>query len=344
MTAISACSPSTDPTPPGGSTGGSTGDPDGGPADPVDPDAGWDGNVAESCGEYARSDCNYWSQCMPFYLGWIYGSYDACLAQSNAACNVLSTAPGTSWTPPALVTCSKAAAQLSCSDHSSVEECKTQPGTKENGAPCVAGGQCASAYCWRTLDDDCGVCAEKAADGAACSRSANCQSGRCRQRICATVSKEGGPCKSFIDCPTDLACGTNGTCQKPTYAPQGQPCDGDIVQCEGDLSCENGVCDKAMLVDVGQPCGPLPNGKFAFCRGSDCNDANICAPYVPLGATCSSLITCADGGLCTKGICKAYTADACETPGPHALVFDSHDESDARIDRRTRRARRIIGE
>jgi hypothetical protein len=157
--------------------------------------------------------------------------------------------------------------------------------------------------------------------------------------------KEGDACQRLDDCPIDLVCNA-GTCQKPKLAPLGQPCDGELIQCEGDLTCDNGVCDKGLVVEVGAQCGFLANGKYAFCRASDCGARGVCEKATPVGGPCPTpSVTCADGAICTKGICKAYTADACEAPSPANVIHDSPDiAEDAHIDPRARRARHFIAE
>ena len=322
LLAVAACSDPADPGAPMPDGGTST--PEGGLPDAADPDATGDGNIAETCAEYARSGCDYITRCMPFYLEWNYGSYAKCLAQTKDVCTVLSTAPGTSWTPPQLLACAKAEALLACDDYTPVAACEIQPGAKEKGASCVTSAQCASKACLRERYNSCGVCGDKAPDGAACTRSVNCQSGQCIQKTCAPVLNEGDPCPNHDGCRWDLVCSA-GTCQKPTYAPLGQSCSSELVLCEGELVCENEVCSKPKFADVGERCGFVEEGRYTSCRASDCNERGICVSQAPAGAPCPVDVTCAGFGLCTNGTCKAYTADVCETPTPSALTVDTRE-------------------
>jgi hypothetical protein len=339
LMAVPACSsPGSDPGDPDGSMpDGTTSTPDGGLPDAADPDAPWDGDIDEPCADYARSDCNYLNRCSPIYVEMNYGSYAGCVAQSKKACTVLSTAPGTSWTPPALLACAKAGEPLGCYDDTYPAACVTAPGAKEKGASCVTSSQCASTFCIRERYNNCGVCGDKAPDGASCTRGLNCQSGRCTQRICSPMLKEGDPCSRPSDCPWNLAC-SDGTCKKPTYAPLGQPCDNDLLLCESDYLCEDSVCSKGKFVDLGDRCG-IVDGHYTYCRGSECSDMGVCVNYAPEGAACPLYVTCAGGGLCVNGFCKAYAPDTCETPNPSALTADTRElADDQNIGRRAHRA------
>ena len=327
--AVPACSsPGSDPGDPDGSMpDGATNTPDGGLPDAVDPDAPWDGNLDETCAEYARSDCNYLNRCNPIYVEWTYGSDAECLAQMKNTCIVHLTAPGTSRTPPAFLACAKAGEHLACDDPSFPAACEIQPGAKEKGASCLTSAQCASKACLRERYNGCGVCGDRAPDGAACTRSANCQSGQCTQRICTPVLKEGDICARPTDCAWNLVC-SNGTCKKPTYAPLGQPCDNDLVLCEADYNCEESVCSKGRFAEVGARCGFVEEGHYTYCRGSDCSDLGVCVSYAPVGAACPPFVTCAGGGLCVNGFCKTYAPDTCETPAPSAFTVDTRELAD----------------
>jgi hypothetical protein len=136
----------------------------------------------------------------------------------------------------------------------------------------------------------------------------------------------------------DFVCSA-GTCQKPTRAPLGQPCDGDLGQCLGDLFCENAICSKAKFAGVGERCGFVEEGRFTNCRASNCSDAGFCVALAPLGAACSRSFECAGSALCTNGVCNAYTPDVCETTTPRGSTSDTRELAvDPRLDGRAHRA------
>lgn len=328
LAVFAACS-STDPSPPVSPDGGETA-----PDSPApDPEAGGatdagtsvDGNVDETCAEVARVDCDDFNECSPVYLGWLYGSYDACLARSSEVCRVQSSLAGSNRTADEMLRCTRAVAAQACNDTTSPAECASRPGALPKGGGCQADAQCASSFCRREVSDFCGVCADRVPDGGACTRSRHCESGRCSMAKCAPVLNEGDRCNT-LDCSNEITC-VEGICKKITRVGEGQACNFELTQCEFDMSCVDGRCIKDILVDPGQKCGVLDNGGFALCRGSAC-DFQLCVELPPVASACSSEGTCAGTAVCHLGLCKALTNDVCDAP-PVAAAREILDEAES---------------
>jgi hypothetical protein len=293
-------------------------DPDSGVTADVDIDAG----VDEMCGEYARLECGRNRDCFVAFLDWTYGSYDACLAESKQSCAVWSSLAGTSLTVAKLLSCSRAYAAAGCDAQGPLAECQFAPGALSNGGGCLLNDQCASGHCRREGANECGACADKLPEGAACARATECQSGRCSGGLCEPILKEGEACTLSSDCLRNLIC-NEGSCQKIVLVGEGQACGGATL-CEAYMSCANGTCAKDVAVDIGQRCGRLDNGTFALCRLGDCDPVSVCVNRQPAGAGCSETRTCAGTGACNDGICQPLSTEVCDVPPrqvpPHVLL------------------------
>jgi len=299
---------------------------------------GGDGNVEETCAEYARLECARDRDCFSVYLDWTYGSYEACLPESRQTCLVWSSLAGSSLTAQQLVTCLRAYVTAGCDAAGPFAECQAAPGTLSSGSGCLLNDQCFSGYCRREGTNGCGECAGKLSEGAACSRAADCQSGRCSDGRCAPILKEGEGCPVSTDCLRDLIC-QDGVCQKVTLVGDGQACGGTNV-CDVYMTCANGRCVKDVAVDIGQTCGTTGNGGLALCRAGDCDTQSTCVNRPPAGTACSEAGSCGGASVCYQGQCRALTSDVCDVPPQRAHPEERVEEVDrAPLTGRSPRAR-----
>jgi hypothetical protein len=324
LAVVPACSDDSNPNPnpyPTPTPDGSTTTPDGSTTTPdgetPEPDGGTsdtgtrpDGNVDAMCDEYAVLECTRDKACFPIFVDWNYGSYDACLAQTKETCRVWSALPGSSLTAQRLLGCSRAYAATGCDAPGPFAECVFVPGDLANGGGCLLNDQCSSGHCRKEGINDCGACADKLPEGAACSYAAECQTARCSAGHCEPILKEGQTCTESSDCLRDLVC-FEDICQRVTLVGEGDLC-GGAVQCRASLSCVSGRCFKDMIVEAGQKCGEMPDVGFAFCRNGDCNKQSICVNRPALGSACSDEGSCAGTAVCIQGQCRALASDICD--------------------------------
>ena len=321
LAVVSACSddsnpnPNPNPTPtPDGSTttpDGETPDPDAGTSDTGTGPDGNNNNDA-ACDEYAALECTRDKACFPIFVDWNYGSYEACLAQAKETCRVWSALPGSALTATRILGCVRAYAAAGCDASGPFPECVFTPGALANGVGCHLNDQCSTGHCRKEATNDCGACADKLPEGAACARASECQTGRCSDGLCEPILKEGQACKASSDCLRDLVC-NEGVCEKVTIVGEGDLCAGAVV-CRASMSCVSGRCFKDFVADIGQKCGATEDVGFAFCRNGDCNKQSICVTRPALGSACSDEGSCAGTGACIQGQCRALTAEICNTP------------------------------
>lgn len=162
---------------------------------------------------------------------------------------------------------------------------------------CLPGNACAGGSCG------------KKPPGAACTKTADCESGFCEQGVCCNTSCNG-------KCRSCALPGSQGSC---TNVPDGQDtldqCDVDATStCGNDGMCNGlGACRKYGNATV---CGaPSCSGTTATtartCNGSgQCQSASTigCEPFA-CGATecrttCTSAMDCAPGSACVMGVCQ----------------------------------------
>ena len=272
---------------------------------------GGGGDPDAQCTEYAQLECTRNRDCFPVYLDWTYGAYDRCLTQAKQTCLVWSSMKGTSLTTERLVACVRANVSAGCGALGPFSECSALPGALLNGSGCLLNDQCSTGYCKKEGVNGCGACTDKRSEGALCTRGADCQSTRCSAGRCAPILKEGEACMASTDCLRNLTC-HGGVCVKVTLVEEGEACGGAIL-CDAYMTCVNGLCAKDAIVDIGQRCGETDIGTFGFCRGGDCDADSVCVERPGEGAACPNG-SCANGGVCYQGRCRALVANVCDVP------------------------------
>lgn len=152
----------------------------------------------------------------------------------------------------------------------------------------------------------------KAALGALCNVSADCQSGLCRREYCQ--SPVGEPCIEDLECGTSLCDPTTKTCKSCTGAgagvcPAGSMCDAGTGFCKVPLGQPAATTAECLAGTVIQFLCSLPSG--AACKAhNECVGRNcvggICTPQ------CSNAGQCADGGPCSpNGVCGMVAGTYC---------------------------------
>jgi hypothetical protein len=160
-------------------------------------------------------------------------------------------------------------------------------GPKPPGAPCTAGGDCASTYCAQ------GVCCKTACAG-------TCKS-------CAIAGSEGecidvpSGADPLSQCPDEgaMTCGSDGTCDGAgacrAYSGATTCAAG---ACAGSTAMPARTCNGAGVCLMALPvsCAPYQCGGGGACRTSCASDADCLAPNVCMGTTCVPAGTGGAGG------------------------------------------------
>src|SRR5581483_3537727 len=265
--------------------------------------------------------------CFAAGFAYSYGTAQNCIQWIRESCMFSVLAPGGGWTPATLDTCVAGRSALACSDFlrgNNYPSACYPTGPTQDGQTCIFGHQCASGYCKKANDKNCGTCVPRAIKNASCNTTA--------------------------DCVVGLACAKNGTCQPPVFAKEA--CD-DARPCQNNLYCKgqqpnmpgictapggpndacdptlNGVdcdyfqfawcvasskqCGSYLTADDGQPCGNLAPGQYTLCKAkSGCVNGN-CVAANDVGSTCdpSIGINCKRTSQCTMKKCVApsYACD-----------------------------------
>jgi hypothetical protein len=196
-----------------------------------------------------------------------------------------------------------------------------------DGEPCLERTDCISRFCDLASglcapcddDDDCatsryceptsGVCEVDLANGAPCTRDAECEDA-CAEAdgVCCNVECVGA-CRSCLGELTSAGVGVNGTCL-PENA--NNDCD-DGVFCNGADRCNaTGVC----ALHQGNPC-PGPDGD-GNCQESCDEGAGDCGANDPDGSACVDAFYCNGDDTCSGGSCSQHAGPPCpgEDIGP----------------------------
>lgn len=317
---IAACSSSggdegTAATPDSGSTGntdaGTTTGPDTGTGNDIDAstpgndsgvtpgtDAGPGVDAAKACADAASAVCAKLATCSSFVVSVTYGDVAKCKERFLVSCASAFTAPGTSTTPAKTEACAKSIAQVSCGDVLSGNlgaACNPSPGSLAAGAACRDDAQCASTFCARAPDTECGTCAALTSAGSpcvnqACSRGTTCPKGG-TTCVAPVAGKVGDACTSQEQCDLANAVGCNTNSKK---------------------------CITLAVANSGQTCGSnIAQDKFTVCSAAGACSAvlgGMCSAAAADGATCSTADTgphCMTPAVCTGGKCKVPDATAC---------------------------------
>lgn len=300
-----------------------------------DPDSGVvpDADVGALCAEYARLECNDWKRCagVPFTEA-TFGSYEGCLVRTEEQCRVWSELAGSATKASDRLACSRAWSTRACGDPGPIPECDFPRGQLEHGVACLVNQQCASGHCDRSSEASCGVCQDRRAPGAACERSAQCESRRCERRVCTPVFKAGDTCNVNF-CSNLLIC-ANSVCTPIRWLAAGERCDVADALCS-DGTCLNGICATDRVAEIGEPCVSRGGEPLVRCREGECNpDSNQCEKRPSVGAACVEREACAGSAVCASGQCKALSPDVCATTPPSARTDSYRREPDPAIEKR----------
>jgi hypothetical protein len=249
--------------------------------------------------------CARLNDCAPAYVTITYGTVSECKARVSANLEQGVSAPGSVETGDVLEACAKVIPATSCSDvlgRNLPTACKAPPGTQQDGAPCAVDPQCASKRCKVGADAVCGVCAPRAAVGAACGVSDDCVDGAgCVSGACVAFGVAGSACSKSSPCNGTLAC-VGGTCAAPQKA--GTACK-DSVECDElhGIFCTGKTCEALAFAPPPAACGLVGAG-FTVCTGP---------------ATCTGLGKGVFTGTCTpapaeKTACDVDGGAKCEEP------------------------------
>jgi hypothetical protein len=314
-----------------GGTGGSggVGAADGGPADG---DAGV--SADQACSETANALCSKYATCAPIVLTVLFGDMATCTSVAKAGCLGSLEADKTAATPEGFQKCSQDLETVGCADilsHKPPASCQPQGGTVGNGMACGDDWQCASGRCNIPDNATCGVCASRAAGGAACPNTTDddCEFGLvCNNMVCVVPGVAGASCDANHPCAAPLVCngatiaGGLGTCA--AGGALGAPCSNDqsCSLIEG-LWCTremNRACAKVGAAETGMPCGLLSVSEYSLCKGGGAEGGctvgtgmvmGTCPRLAMPGEPCSATTPCKAGGKCLNGLCTVREPSAC---------------------------------
>jgi hypothetical protein len=212
-------------------------------------------------------------------------------------------------------------------------------GTRQGGAPCAFGSQCASGSCSGGITA-CGTCAAVLEAGQACgSGQGICRAGSfCHRttKVCSATSTivhagEGSPCDLAADpvvgCEGDLICNvttsaqTAGTCVRPPG--DGQPCaiaPGGTQICAAGLRCGIVTTSGARVLACGQnPCGTQQCPAGSFCYEDPMTPLN-CRVYATEGQTCTQNMPGGDTMCASPTFCEVASDAGVGTPASGTCV------------------------
>lgn len=230
--------------------------------------------LLEACTQLAGSWCEKLGACSPALLASSFGTSSdtgpsSCeVAQRDRCVDWFSNVPGVANSVDAVL----AAAPTSCRD--AFDTFAPFPtgaqGELSRGKACTWDEQCASGYCARAADSQCGRCdfiapRPEPQPGEACLERVCPEPFVCHEQICKQWPSEGQACLQqgetpgpFDFCGSGLQC-VAGTCVAPVFF--GDTCDADEDRCDrySGLACKAGKCALALPFHVEGPCGGYPN-------------------------------------------------------------------------------------
>jgi hypothetical protein len=282
----------------------------------------------QACADAAETLCSALERCVPLYASLAWSDHATCVARSTINCPESFGLEGTSTTPAVLETCLMASAAASCAEiFKGVSACTVMPGTLANGHACAQHAQCQSTFC--NPSGTCGVCADKAQPGAACSVDDQCTTGlKCvnvgtlvaPNKICVAYRAEGEACTAMEPCTPDLAC-KSGTCQSADGP--GQMCSSTPDTCSAATTgntCAAGICKSTLkIAKAGETCGiDLATQTFTLCSGGAmCKTTGVtstCLAAAEDGAACDTVNGphCNPPASCDNGLCKIHDPASCK--------------------------------
>jgi hypothetical protein len=272
----------------------------------------------------AAAVCSRLNTCFSVVLQTLYADVATCQAREKLRYSATLAAPGTSATASQLESCAMAVGSGDCAvllglllDNAPPEACKPQPGTIADGAMCAEDGQCKNSYCTKPTGQICGLCAARAAQGAACALDKDCQYGLfCAGGNCVVPATPGGPCHPLQPCPAGYVC--NGTCVAPKdgdSCTQGDPSTCDLSR---GLYCgKTGTCSSAQVTPANQGCGNAGKdyavcASAALCAGP-VGGADTCIAAAADDSPCSDMNgpPCTPPATCLRGTCTLDNPSSC---------------------------------
>jgi hypothetical protein len=152
-----------------------------------------------------------------------------------------------------------------------------EPTPLENGASCIAAGQCESGFC---AD---GVCCETVCEGLCVSCAVSGSAGTCTAHAAGTDPDNDCADDGASSCRTDGECDGAGACRR---YPEGTTC--AAVSCMNAMLTGSGRCDAQ---------GACQRPAAMSCGKFQCNASNACR------TTCTTNAECVSPHLCTDGVC-----------------------------------------
>ncbi|MDB4993063.1 MAG: hypothetical protein JWM74_495 [Myxococcaceae bacterium] len=281
----------------------------------------------EACADIAATACEKYDSCAPITIRVSYGDINTCKTRAQPDCKAGLAAPGTSATPDRIAACSSELKNVSCNDFfagNAPASCLPTKGSVANGGACGDDSQCASAFCGKDGDKQCGSCAVPPALGSACVNN-RCPTGLdCAANVCIKRGASGDSCDPEKQpCQGTLNC-FKGKCVAAGKA--GDTCDAtlkDAPSCDlfQGVICVAKKCELAKVVNAGEPCG-FTGGTLVLCSGNlyckrDANKADgICAAKAKDGAGCNTDPTkgpdCETPAKCIDGVCQLAAPEKCK--------------------------------
>jgi hypothetical protein len=272
------------------------------------------------------------------------GDMSTCVSREELMCTTALAAPDSGNSPTLVEKCVADYATYSCTDFlngNPPADC-VPAGKRAANAPCTFNGQCASAFCGRSKNANCGVCqpAPAARDSCAASNCGHDQACTAASMICATYGAAGDACGTDTPCGAGLNCmGASasatgmGTCQAAATT-AGAACGAGTAGCDPAVGLFCGgvaggkTCMLTTFVGDGAPCGLMSDGTRVACKAGNCytsgrmageGEVGTCKAFAPDGSACDAMLgppcmtpaRCVPTGTGTAGTCSVPDATVC---------------------------------
>jgi hypothetical protein len=175
------------------------------------------------CAGYAEGTCGALARCGDAFLAPYDGSKDACIGALSRACVHNLTQPDVYGTGAGAAACGNLIADIDCNALVNNElpgGCGSASGRRSDGARCSVSAQCASGRCLKSAPhEQWGACAERVPLGEACLAQEDCELGSLcsTQGRCVQLAHEGEACGDAAPCRAPLFC-LQGLCMPPPAA------------------------------------------------------------------------------------------------------------------------------
>ena len=284
----------------------------------------------EACADAATAVCDKYNACAPLLIRVSYGDVATCNTRAKPDCKAALAAPNTSNTPSRTAACANDLKNLSCNDlvgGVSPESCLPTKGGVANGGACGDDSQCASTFCGKAGDKQCGSCAVAPSLGGACVND-RCPSGLdCVSNVCVKPGGSGASCDAKQPCQGTLGCfqgkctalGKAGdACDTSGNNPTAPNCD---IVFQGVVCAASKKCEVLKVVNAGEPCGFLEGtvivcGNNTYCKHDAGKADGVCAAKAKDGAGCNVDNTkgpeCEAPAKCLDGVCQLAAPERCK--------------------------------